>query len=609
MLRQITRRVTLAILLLAISGSAQATKVLRIAENTDAGLLEPAEADPTTAPFVIPLTVVARLTDLGANQVEIRVWRQEEFITDAAPTLVLSNQPCNSDENGAYRQVVKLTGVETSLEVALDELDLPQGHHTLLFEASTTDRSGRSSRVYSDPIMVFVEQQASVRSVRTEERQVERIDLEERTRIVRRRDPNIPPTAHRPTMIEVEESYVVEVPRIDAQQIEVATIEPGAYGRVYAEPALGVAELDLSDPNVRAELERLQNLSKVDRERSRTIYYATNRKVVDPGATDTGRFGNQLGASVSYGSASVRIPPTHRYGDEIEAPYFSFFDDPEKHFRVTSLNELSENDFYTVMRNTLIQADDGAALTRNDILLYVHGFNTSMKFALLRPAQISYDIGFEGKTCAFVWPSTGLPIFSYTSDQNKARESIPMLKDVLTRLIAERSDGRVHIVAHSMGNYLTLQALVGLANDFSAVDASERPQLGHVVLAAPDVWERDFLVWTPRAIQIAKSVTLYHCSDDKPLQISVIKNPNEPRAGLSRWPLRGLDCVDCDEVNTEFLGHSAYADESPLLFDLQLLLQRDARPHRRPLTRLEEFEPGYPYWQARADLAPVLEDN
>lgn len=363
--------------------------------------------------------------------------------------------------------------------------------------------------------------------------------------------------------------------------------------------------IDQEDPNVAAELDRIMSTHGVARARTRTVYYATNRELINPNANGVDRFGSSVGQTMHYGSASVRIPPTHEYGGKIEAPYWTWFDNPNKHFRVVSLNRLRQNDFFDVMHRFLESGQAPDARTKNDVILYVHGFNTSMKFSLLRLAQVAYDIGFEGSACAFVWPSDSR-FYRYGDDLSDATKSIPALTDLLDRLCRAGDEGRVHVIAHSMGNYLTLQAIEALANKWQGYDTSERPSLGHVILAAPDVWTEEFVRWTPRAIGVAQTVTLYHCKDDKPLKLSIAKNEGKPRAGLASVTLLGLDNVNCDEANTTFLGHGAYADESPLLFDTQMLLQRDSLPEDRPLLRLHQPMPNYWLWKARADLAPVI---
>ncbi|MEO1496438.1 MAG: alpha/beta fold hydrolase [Planctomycetota bacterium] len=426
------------------------------------------------------------------------------------------------------------------------------------------------------------------------------------TGLIVRANPSWTPTNGEPRQVETTYSYPIEIALAEMEEVDVAEIRPGSYRRLYAAPNRLPLGLDHSDPNVAAELQRIVYLKKADRERFRTIYYATNRKVADAGAVGVSRFGNDIGPRISYGSALVRIPPTHRYGDEIDTPFVGWLDDPEKHFRVTALNRFDESAFYAAMRTTLSQPDDLESLTRNDVLLFVHGFRTTMEFALLRPAQIGYDIGFEGKTCAFSWPSRG-KFLAYGEDQRQASASVLALSMVLRKLIEQQTDGRVHIVAHSMGNFLAMQALEQLADEFEDLAEIDRPKLGHVILADPDVGESDFELWTPRVVEVAKTVTLYHCSKDWALTGSFLLNSGQSRAGLRAWSLSGLDNVDCDDVSTEWLGHSAYADDSPLLFDIQLLLQRDARPEVRPLRRLEDLEPGHPYWQAIPEVAEVIE--
>lgn len=588
--------------------SACAIRVLSLEET-------PAPADAAAGPgdsFQVHLKARVRFDEpgeIGNSRIEVLCWElvdppaapigQPAAPANADPITkpVGSNQP-SASLDGQYRLLQTASAPEFLFAIPVDDLKLAGGRHRLLFTARATDATGRVSQAVAEPIRLQVVEPAVVTGERTVQKTIFRPVMEEKTKTYTVIAPNGQPE-ERTRTIKVS-SIVPEV--IEVQESE---INPGSYMRVRTYSVTSAGGVSLADPNVAAELNRISRTHGVERERTRTVYFATNRAVIDPSARGVERFGKALGSSMQYGSALVRIPPTHFYGDEIQAPSWTWFDDPEKHFRVETLTDLGEAGFLAVMESCLGSEAGEDHQTKNDVLLYVHGFNTSMKFALLRLAQVAYDIGFEGAACAFVWPSDASK-FGYRSDLTDATASVDALAGLLDRLGKSGSNGRVHIVAHSMGNFVTMQAIDRVDDRRRQLPEADRPRLGHVVLAAPDVWTEEFNQWAPSAVSVAQSVTHYHCKDDVPLKASVVFHEVKPRAGLASVLLLGLDNVNCDEANTTFLGHSAYADESPLLFDLQLLLQRDAAPAGRPLMQLDEPMQGYFRWKARPELAPAI---
>lgn len=482
------------------------------------------------------------------------------------------------------------------LTVTLDDLDLPKDSLTLGFEARVQGIGDRDSRVLSDLVMLQVEKEATVVQVKTVERTVMKFVPESKTRMIQVMTPE--------GLEERTTVYTVAIPRMETRSVQRAEIAAGEYARLFASPAMMPEGDDVEDANIEAELERVRNIQVVDRKRTQTVYYATNREVVDPQEDSVDRFGAERGETMHYGSASVRIPMTHFFGDEIDTPFWSWFDNPKKHFRVQTLTEMQKEPFFTLMHSALAADAEAEHATENDVLLFVHGYNTSMRFSLLRLGQLAFDLGFEGRACAFVWPSDG-KLFSYGDDLEDAQASIDDLTDLLDRLAKADSPGRVHVIAHSMGNHVFLQALDRVTQRWANAGDAEGKRLGHVVLAAPDVWVNEFQQWAPGLIQRAKSVTHYHCTRDRPLQASIAYHDLKIRAGLFAQMMLGIDNVNCDDVNLDFIGHSAFAEESPVLFDLQLLLQRDLPPYgRSTLESLGQGMPSYELWRARADLAP-----
>src|SRR5579872_1299776 len=96
----------------------------------------------------------------------------------------------------------------------------------------------------------------------------------------------------------------------------------------------------------------------------------------------------------------ISIPPDHKIG-QIERPAFGD-PDPAHHFVESSRRDLDEESF----RNELATHISGRIGSNRDVLLYVHGFNTSYDEARFRLAQIVEDGRFGGVPVLYTWPSS-----------------------------------------------------------------------------------------------------------------------------------------------------------------------------------------------------------
>jgi len=69
----------------------------------------------------------------------------------------------------------------------------------------------------------------------------------------------------------------------------------------------------------------------------------------------------------------------------------------------------------------------------------------------------------------FSWPSNG-KVLDYPSDRTDALQSAPALANLICYMRIQNPNAKIHIIAHSMGNYLTCNMLGGLVNqDFSPI--------------------------------------------------------------------------------------------------------------------------------------------
>ncbi len=145
------------------------------------------------------------------------------------------------------------------------------------------------------------------------------------------------------------------------------------------------------------------------------------------------------------------------------------------------------------------------------------------------------------------------------------------LAEVIHKIGATENISRIHILAHSMGNFCLLD---GLANHLNLIGAKA---LGEVIMAAPDI-DRDLYRARVSAIRPkASGMTLYASAADRAMTLSKNISGNVPRAGdiFNGSPILvdGVDAIDVTFIGEEMfgLGHGTYADTRSVLNDMKIL--------------------------------------
>jgi esterase/lipase superfamily enzyme len=151
-----------------------------------------------------------------------------------------------------------------------------------------------------------------------------------------------------------------------------------------------------------------------------------------------------------------------------------------------------------------------------DVLIYVHGFNQTFETATVDAARLAQGVNFRGDTVVFAWPSKA-KLLDYAYDRESAMWSRDALEQVLTGFIRSRSTGRVHVVAHSVGTSLTMEALrqIYLRLGLQAIERT-----GAVVFAAPDIDMDVFSSSVERVGALASRITIITATNDRALAVS-----------------------------------------------------------------------------------------
>jgi esterase/lipase superfamily enzyme len=177
------------------------------------------------------------------------------------------------------------------------------------------------------------------------------------------------------------------------------------------------------------------------------IFIATSRRMNSDGSVTA-----DLSPTTNYLMNLINIPKDHKTG-QIERPSFGW-ESRKSHFTFVGQRVLDHDKFQAEISAQL----SGRVGAARDILVYVHGYNTGYDEARFRLAQIATDSGFTGVPVLFTWPSQNRT-FAYGADKDNATASRDDLTSVLSELGTMPGVGRIHILAHSMGTWLTMEAL------------------------------------------------------------------------------------------------------------------------------------------------------
>ncbi|MHA3978537.1 alpha/beta hydrolase [Halovulum sp. GXIMD14794] len=252
-------------------------------------------------------------------------------------------------------------------------------------------------------------------------------------------------------------------------------------------------------------------------------------------------------------SVEVSIPPTHVEGD-LERPR-KLPPDPRTEFAIVS-PAIYAND--TAFISAMNREFDRRSRENRDALFFVHGYNTTTTEAILRVAQFVEDSGFEGVPILFTWASAGKTT-RYVYDLNSALVARPLVLDaahIVTRTKAED----YHIFAHSMGGFLTMEAIVDAAQ-LNQFDRTGR--LRTIVLASPDI---DIDLFRSQVGQMRTTFDRFFVllsKDDYALRASRFLAGGVPRVGaadaeaLANLGVTAIDLTEINDSRTD--SHSKFA--------------------------------------------------
>jgi len=305
------------------------------------------------------------------------------------------------------------------------------------------------------------------------------------------------------------------------------------------------------------------------------VFYGTDRARGDD--TPANYFRGERGVPV-FGIAEVSVPTRGRDLGELTGPSWwrlEFTADPAKHVILKSVGALGRDVFVTSL------ADSVAAAGEHDVLIFVHGYNVTFEDAARRAAQISVDLKFAGRTLLYSWASAA-DTKKYTVDESTIDWSRDHFEAFLQLALSEIGAGKVHIIAHSMGNRAVINTLERITSWQLPAGAAK---LGQVIFAAPDIDRDRFVQLAAKFKGCAARVTLYASSRDVALLASKFVHgyPRAGEAGEALLVVDGVDTIDASLVDTSLVGlrHSYFGEKRSILNDMFNLITQQLAPDKR----------------------------
>ncbi len=251
------------------------------------------------------------------------------------------------------------------------------------------------------------------------------------------------------------------------------------------------------------------------------ILVATTRaEATQPGVM----FSGERAPGLAFADIVMSIPPdSARKIGEVQWPSHSP-GDPAHDFVTLRAQELDVDRAVADFNGRLLKLRP----SERHVLLFVHGYNTRFEEAVYRFAQIAHDAGAPVVPVLFTWPSRG-KLFDYVYDRESATYSRDALEFVLQKMVKNPNVTQISILAHSMGNFVTVEALRQMAIRNRGLSSKFKD----IMLASPDI---DFDVFRRQIAEIEASdksppVTLFVSKDDKALAASSLIAGTAPRLG------------------------------------------------------------------------------
>jgi len=267
---------------------------------------------------------------------------------------------------------------------------------------------------------------------------------------------------------------------------------------------------------------------------------------------------------------------------------------------------------------------------RKEVVLFVHGFNTSFESAALTMGELCHFLGRDFVCGIFTWPAGGRrgTLFGYDVDRESAEYAVEDLVKAIR--IVGRTPGveRVHLIAHSRGTDTVATALAQLsAEAYMRRSSPDREfHIANVVLLAPDLdadvaITKIFKVFSDPDLPFGDNAAPEALAPPPGMKLSLYVSPDDQAIATASWlfgsiarlgridaamftpeqitAIGMLGAVDIIQVRgtTDFFGHSYFVSNPRVSADIVAMLRYDLQPND-PGRALEQI--AGPFWRVPA---------
>ena len=352
------------------------------------------------------------------------------------------------------------------------------------------------------------------------------------------------------------------------------------------------------------------------------LFYATNRLPVGPRTSRL--YAVVPGRDLNLGVATVRIGEEGTTWDKIYAWSTGASDDTRPFLHLTNMAEQASIDGDEPLTPEATQwfQEINQALEKSrdkDIIIYVHGANTTVERAAGQAAQLHHFTGRNTIVLLFAWP-TAENFLRYSRDMVTAFGAAPHLAKLIELLDANTDAQKIDVFTYSAGGTVGSDGLAIVGRDADTTGVA--PRLGEIYHAAPDADFRSFVDDMASYAGKAERVTVAVNLGDSALRLSRLVN-RASRAGrpdmreLSQeqtdWLLAanseyGVDVLRVRPENIPGLSpssHTFWYDDPWVSSDVLLTLLYDLPAGERGLAE-GEASGGPHYWTFPPDYPEKL---
>ena len=205
-----------------------------------------------------------------------------------------------------------------------------------------------------------------------------------------------------------------------------------------------------------------------------------------------------------------------------------------------------------------------------DIMVYVHGANSSIYRAAAQAAQYRHFTGRNSVVLAFLWPSAE-SLLAYGTDVRHAQKSAPAFMRLITLLNKYTIAKNINILAYSAGSQIVSPGLAILGREKKG-ESRRQLRLGEVYFAGADIGIDTFVEHLQTYLDIPRSVTFTINLKDTVLAMAEwhhgVSRVGRPKAEdlsaeAAQWARNasvesGLDIIGVDEKTVIGLSSGAH---------------------------------------------------